>query len=164
MSLTLKHWIFALQLTVACAVTWYISQTLVYGVIDARSGMLGSMWAVISTIFVLKETHAESLSAGLVRVAATVSSVIVCSVYFWLLPFNPVAMVVLIGLGYLIAQSVGRPEDAATTGITIAVVMVVGGMGPETARTEPLLRLVDTLIGSGVAIASAWIVKRLVRR
>jgi uncharacterized membrane protein YccC len=156
MQLQSKHWTYAAELSVACLITWYISQVLFYGLINAHSALLGSMWAVVSTIFVLKETHADSISAGIVRIAATVSSVALCSIYFFILPFHPVPMVLLIALGYLVANAVGRPEDAVTTGITITVVMVIGGIEPATASTEPLLRLADTLIGSAVAIAAAW--------
>ncbi len=163
MHLTRRNWLFALQLVVACAITWFLSSSVIYGVIDIRNEMLGSMWAVIATIFVLRESHAESLKAGLVRVAATLSSVAVCFLYFLFLPFNPLGMVVLIGAGYLIANALGRPEDAVTTGITIAVVMVVGGLEPATAQTEPLFRLFDTLVGSAVAIAIAWSFARFAR-
>ncbi len=156
MHLTRRNWFFALQLVVACTITWFLSSSVIYGLIDIRNEMLGSMWAVIATIFVLKESHGESLKAALVRIAATLSSVAVCFLYFLVLPFNPLGMVVLIGTGYLIANALGRPEDAVTTGITIAVVMVVGGLEPATARTEPLFRLFDTLVGSAVAIAIAW--------
>jgi uncharacterized membrane protein YccC len=161
MRLQRKHWIYAAELSIACLITWYISQVLFYGVINAHSALLGSMWAVVSTIFVLKETHADSISAGIVRIAATVSSVALCSIYFFFLPFHPLPMVVLVAFGYLVANAVGRPEDAVTTGITITVVMVIGGIEPATAETEPLLRLVDTLIGSAVAIAAAWTARKL---
>ncbi len=161
--LTRRNWLFAAQIVVACTVTWFVSSVLIYGAIDIRNEMLGSMWAVIATIFVLKESHAESLKAGLVRIAATLSSVAVCFLYFLFLPFNPLGMVALIGAGYLIANALGRPEDAVTTGITIAVVMVVGGLEPATALTEPLWRLLDTLVGSAVAIAAAWSAARFVR-
>ena len=156
-----KQWIFALQLAVACMITWRVSNELFYSLVATKTDMLGSMWAVISTIFVIRETHTNSLSAGLLRIVATVTSVIICSFYFLFLSFNPVAMVVLIAIGYLVCNAIGRPDDAATTGITITVVMVVGGLEPETAKIEPLLRLADTLIGSAIAIATAWFAKRL---
>ncbi len=156
MHLTRRNWLFALQLTLACSITWFISSVLIYGMVETSNEMLGSMWAVIATIFVLKESHTASLNAGLVRIAATLSSVAVCFVYFLFLPFHPLGMVLLIGAGYLIANALGRPDDAVTTGITIAVVMVVGGLAPSTALSEPLFRLLDTLTGSAVAIAAAW--------
>ncbi|MGB7949313.1 MAG: FUSC family protein [Candidatus Binatia bacterium] len=156
-----RHWIFALQLAAACMITWWVSNGLFYGLVTTKTDMLGSMWAVVSTIFVLRETHTNSLSAGLVRIVATVTSVVICSIYFLFFSFNPFAMVVLIVIGYLVCNAIGRPDDAATTGITITVVMVVGGLESESAKIEPLLRLADTLIGSAIAIATAWFAKRL---
>ena len=101
MHLTRRNWLFALQLTLACSITWFISSVLIYGMVETSNEMLGSMWAVIATIFVLKESHTASLNAGLVRIAATLSSVAVCFVYFLFLPFHPLGMVLLIGAGYL---------------------------------------------------------------
>jgi uncharacterized membrane protein YgaE (UPF0421/DUF939 family) len=155
MRLSRANWIYALALAAACLVTWLISEYAFYRVFDSKLQLLGSMWAVIATIFVLKESRVDSIRAGVIRIAATVSSVVICWLYFLLLPFNPIAMAMLIALGYLVANAVGRPEDAITTGITIAVVMVVGGLDPATASLEPWLRLGDTLIGAAVAVAVA---------
>jgi uncharacterized membrane protein YccC len=153
--------LFALLLGVACVVTWWASNVQFYGHFNADTALLGSMWAVIATIFVLRENHARSLSAGLVRILATVSSAILCSLYFLLLPFSPIGLSVLVALSYLVANAFDRPDDAMTAGITITVVMVVGALNPEKAWLEPLLRLVDTLIGAAVAIAAAFLGKFL---
>ena len=157
MGLTVRHWGFAILLGSACLITWWASNVQFYGYINADTALLGSMWAVIATIFVLRESHSKSLSAGLVRIVATVCSAIICSIYFLLLPFSPVGLVALIALGYLVANALDRPDDAVTSGITITVIMVVGALNPDKAWLEPLLRLVDTLIGSAVAIGAAWI-------
>jgi len=161
MRLRRVHFFFTLLLSMACLVTWWMSNVQFYGYVDAETAMLGSMWAVIATIFVLRESHTKSLSAGLVRIMATVSSIIICSIYFLFLPFSPVGLAALIGLGYVIANALDRPDDAITTGITITVVMVVGALNPDKAWLEPLLRLADTLIGSPVAIAAAFLGKAL---
>lgn len=157
MRITLRQILFALLLGVACLVTWWVSNMQFYGRIDADTALLGSMWAIVATIFVLRESHANSLSAGLVRILATVSSTILCSLYFLLLPFSPIGLAALVALSYLIANAFDRSDDAVTAGITITVVMVVGALNPEKAWLEPLLRLVDTLIGSAVAIAAAFV-------
>jgi uncharacterized membrane protein YccC len=60
-------------------------------------------------------------------------------------------------LSYLVANVVGRPDDALPSGVTISVIMVVGALNPDKAWLEPILRLADTLIGSAVAIAAAFI-------
>jgi uncharacterized membrane protein len=51
----------------------------------------------------------------------------------------------------------GRREDIVTTGITTSVVMVVAAMSPHDAWQQPLLRVVDTVVGIAVGIACRWI-------
>jgi len=63
----------------------------------------------------------------------------------------------LIRIGAIVLTLFGRSEDIITTGITTAVVMVVAGISPEHAWIQPILRLVDTVVGVGVGIAAAWI-------
>jgi hypothetical protein len=63
----------------------------------------------------------------------------------------------LIGIGSIILTLAGRPEDIITSGITTAVVMVVAGISPQHGWEQPILRLIDTLVGIGVGIIGAWI-------
>lgn len=161
MHITRSQLLFAMLLGIACLLTWWMSNVQFYGLVDAETALLGSMWAVIATIFVLRESHIKSLSAGLVRILATVLSTMLCSLYFLLFPFSPIGLAVLVAASYLIANAVSRPEDAMTAGITITVVMVVGALNPDKAWLEPLLRLVDTLIGSAVAIAATFVSRLL---
>jgi hypothetical protein len=69
-----------------------------------------------------------------------------------LFPFQPVGMAALIGLGTVVMMLLGRREDIVTTAITTAVVMVVAGMSPQAAWQQPLLRLVDTIVGIAIGI------------
>jgi uncharacterized membrane protein YccC len=58
----------------------------------------------------------------------------------------------------------GRPGDAVTAGITTAVIMVVAAVSPQHAWQQPILRLVDTVVGVAVGVVAAWTgiqVKRL---
>jgi multisubunit Na+/H+ antiporter MnhB subunit len=50
-----------------------------------------------------------------------------------------------------------RPDDVITTGITTAVVMVVAAISPDHAWKQPILRLLDTIVGVAVGIAGALI-------
>jgi uncharacterized membrane protein YccC len=53
---------------------------------------------------------------------------------------------------------IGRREDVVTAGITTAVVMVVAGQSQGQAWLQPILRLIDTVIGVAVGLAAVWIV------
>jgi uncharacterized membrane protein YccC len=48
-----------------------------------------------------------------------------------------------------------RDDLVVTTGITTAVVLVVAALGPHDAWQQPILRLVDTVIGVAVGIVAA---------
>ena len=50
------------------------------------------------------------------------------------LPFSPMGLVALLGLGTLSMLAFGRREDVVATGITTAVVMVVAAMGPQSSH------------------------------
>jgi len=125
--------------------------------------LLGGMWAVVATIFVFRYSHEESVSAALSRISATLLSFALCFVYLLILPFRPWGMAVLIGIGAIVLALIGRSGDIITAGITITVVMVVAGISPEHAWKQPILRLIDTVVGILVGIVGAWITTTLDR-
>jgi hypothetical protein len=57
----------------------------------------------------------------------------------------------------VIMMSLGRRDDIVTTGITTTVVMVVVAMSPQDAWRQPLLRLIDTVVGIAIGVACKWI-------
>jgi uncharacterized membrane protein YfcA len=59
---------------------------------------------------------------------------------------------------------IGRSEDVITASITTTVVMVVAAISPQHAWTQPILRLIDTIVGIAVGIAGAWIGLKLATR
>jgi uncharacterized membrane protein YccC len=149
--------IYALEMAIACAISYWI---ITYGLapfVDRASDLLGGMWAAVATVFVFRDTHAGSVSAGLSRLLATCVSFALCLLYLLLFPFPAVGMAALIGVGTVVMMLLGRREDIVTTGITTTVVMVVAAMSPHDAWQQPLLRVVDTVVGIAVGIACRWI-------
>jgi hypothetical protein len=61
------------------------------------------------------------------------------------------------GFGAVTMSLLGRSDDIVTTGITTAVVMVVAAISPEQAWKQPILRVVDTIVGAATGVAGAWI-------
>src|SRR5579862_1265371 len=55
-------------------------------------------------------------------------------------------------LAALILNLAGRSEDIATAAIIVTVVLVAGRASPESAWKQPVLRLIDTIIGITVGI------------
>jgi hypothetical protein len=118
--------------------------------------LLGGMWAVVATIFVFRSTCEESVRASLSRMSATSLSFVLCLAYLLVFPFRLWGLILLIALGSIVLALIGRSEDIITAGITTTVVMVLAGISPEHAWKQPILRLIDTLVGIAVGITGAW--------
>jgi uncharacterized membrane protein YccC len=162
--LSLGDVIYALAMAIACAISYWV---MMYGLapfVDRDSDFLGGMWAVVATVFVFRDTRAKSISAGFARLIATCVSFALCLFYLLLFPSQPLGLAALIGIGTLVMIVAGRREDIITTGITTAVVMVVAAMSPHNAWREPLLRLVDTIVGIAVGIGCMQIASFLLAR
>ena len=146
-------------LAISCVVSyWLITHILANTYSISRDDdLLGGMWAVAATIFVYRYSHAESVHAALSRMAATSVSFALCLAYLLIFPFHVWGMAALIGIGAIVVTAMGRADDTITTGITIAVVMVVAALSPHNAWRQPILRLVDTAVGIGVGVAAAWL-------
>jgi uncharacterized membrane protein YccC len=149
--------IYALEMTIACAISYWITTSGLTAFVDKSSDFLGGMWAAVATVFVFRDTRINSMSAGLARLIATCVSFALCLLYLLLFPFQPLGMAALIGVGTVVMMFLGRREDIVTTGITTAVVMVVAATSPHDAWQQPLLRVVDTVVGIAVGIACRWI-------
>jgi uncharacterized membrane protein YccC len=147
---------YALNMAIACLITYWIMTHILSRFVDDSTDFLGGMWAVVATVFVFRESRLRSLSAGIARLIATCVSFALCLIYLLLFPFTPVGMAALIAIGTVVMASLGRRDDIVTVGITTAVVMVVAAMSPSDAWQQPLLRLVDTLVGIAVGVACKW--------
>jgi uncharacterized membrane protein YccC len=133
-------------------ITYVLSQVHSISLADDQ---LGGMWAVIATIFVYRITYKQSVGAALSRLAATIVSFGLCLVYLLVFPFHPLGLAALIGIGTFLLMLMGRDDLIVTTGITTAVVMVVAALSPHDAWQQPILRLVDTLVGVGIGTVAA---------
>ena len=149
--------IHGVMLSLLCVISYgVITQMLSRASSVARDDdLLGGMWAVIATIFVYRFSYDQTIAAALSRIAATSISFVLCLIYLLFFPFDVWGMATLIGVGALVMVWLGRPDDVITTGITTAVVMVVAAISPEHAWKEPILRVVDTIVGAAVGIIGA---------
>jgi uncharacterized membrane protein YccC len=145
-------------LAVACLVTYWLATHLLSRVhsVGRDDDLLGGMWAVLATIFVLRDSFGKSVAAAVSRMAATFVSFVFCLIYLAFLPFHAWALAVLVGASALAVMLLGRPGDAVTAGITTAVIMVVAAISPQHAWQQPILRLADTIVGVVVGAAAAW--------
>jgi hypothetical protein len=150
-------------LAVACLITYELATSALSHVysVSRDDDLLGGMWAVLATIFVLRDSFAKSVAAAVSRMAATLVSVVLCLIYLTFLPFHAWALAVLVGASALVVMLLGRPGDAVTAGITTAVIMVVAAVSPQHAWQQPILRLADTVVGVAVGALAAWGVMRV---
>jgi uncharacterized membrane protein YgaE (UPF0421/DUF939 family) len=152
---------YSLNLAIACLISYWITTTALSGFVGNDNDYLGGMWATVATVFVFRDTRKASLSAGAQRFMATCISFALCQIYLWIFPFEAVGMAALLGIGTLIMKKLGRSEEIVTTAITTAVVMVVAAMDARHAWLQPVLRLIDTVVGIAVGIGAKWIASRL---
>jgi uncharacterized membrane protein YccC len=158
----------ATVLAFACLITYLlVTRVLSRLYATTREGdLVGAMWAVIATIFVIPDGYRQSIAAATSRMSASLVSLVsflICLIYLLILPFHAWALAVLIGASALIVTLIGRPEDAITAAITTTVVMVVAAVSPQRARQQPILRFADTVVGVAVGIAAVWISQRVIR-
>jgi uncharacterized membrane protein YccC len=146
-------------LAVASLVTWVVTTELLSRAyfLSRDDDLLGGMWAVIATVFVVRDSVQQSTAAAVTRMSATLVSFVLCLAYLIFLPFNPFALALLVGASALIVVLLGRPGDAITAGITTTVVMVVAAISPQNAWQQPILRFVDTVVGVAVGVGAAWL-------
>jgi putative flippase GtrA len=152
-------------LGVACFVSYELTAHLLRGVhsVAPSDDLLGAMWAVLATVFVYRGRQTETSAAAISRLAATAVSLALCLIYLLIAPPHPWAMAMLVALGTILVTLAGRPGDSITTGITIAVVMVVAQLEPRNAWEQPILRLADTVVGVIVGVVATWLVRRAPR-
>jgi uncharacterized membrane protein YccC len=154
----------AVIMSAACLIAYWLMTTGLTGFVDTPTDFLGGMWAAISTAFVFRETSSTSLLAGMERLIGTFVSFALCLPYLWIFPATPVGMAVLLGIGTMVMVLLKRRNDIITTAITTIVVMVVAAISPRDDWQQPLLRLIDTVVGIGVGVSFRWIGSSLFRR
>lgn len=155
---------YAIDMAAAAVITYCVMTFVIPFLFDRSTNSVGVLWAVISTVFVFRDTRAHSLSAGLSRLVATFISVALCLIYLALFPANPLAMIALITIGTLLMMLLGRREDIGLTAITTAVILIVAASVPLDAWQQPLLRVMDTVVGIAVGVACKWIASFLFYR
>ena len=148
---------YALDMALACFISYTIVTYVLSPFVDKPDAVLGGMWATVATVFVFRESRVDSLTAGIARLIATCVSFALCLAYLVILPFHPVGLAALLGIGTVIMMYLSRRDDIVTTGITTTVVMVVAAMSPQDAWHQPVLRLVDTVVGIAIGVACKWI-------
>jgi hypothetical protein len=91
-----KDLVYTVEMTIACAISYWIMTSGLARFVDKPSDFLGGMWAVIATVFVFRDLRNNSMCAGLCRMIATSVSFFLCLVYPLVFPFQPIGLAALI--------------------------------------------------------------------
>jgi uncharacterized membrane protein YccC len=148
--------LYAVAMGIACALSYATITQVLARFVDEPTKLLGGMWAVVATIFVFRESRTTTLAAGTARLFATCVSFALCLVYLLIFPVSGPGIAVLIALGTIVMLLLGREEDAVTTGITTAVVLLAAAISSRQAWQQPILRLIDTIVGIVIGVACKW--------
>jgi len=155
---------YGLALALASVMAYEASSVITPLFLHAPADAVDKLWAVISAVFVFRDTRANSLSVGTSRLIATFVSFLLCLIYLSCLPAHPLGMTALIAIGTPIMMLLERRSDVGLTAITTAVVMIVATSKPESAWQQPCLRLMGTTTGIAVGIAFKWVTSFLFYR
>ena len=148
---------YAVDMAIACLMTYWLAIALLPHLLGRPNTAVGVLWAVIATVFVYRDTRAHSVAAGISRLMAAFAACTLCLIYLSLLPATTIAMAALIAIGAMLMILMGRRDEIGLAAATIAVVMIVAMSDPQDAWQQPLLRLLDTVVGVGVGVACKWV-------
>ena len=167
--------VYSIAMALACLISFWIMTHLLNTVVVRDDDLLGGMWAAVATAFVFRDmgpahalvfpdTARASFSAGVARMVATSVSFALCLVYLSLARPSASGMALVLAAGTVVLILIGRRDEIITTAITTIVVMVVAILNPADALSQPLLRLMDTVVGIAVGVACSCVVAFAFRR
>ena len=151
-NISLLDFAYALEMAVAALLSYWAMTAGLTRLVDAPTDLLGGMWAAVSAVLVFREKELDSVSAGIARFIATCVSFALCLPYLWFFPATALGIAVLLAFGTVVMVLLRRRGDIITTGITTVVVMVVATMDPHDSWRQPLLRLLDTVVGISIGV------------
>ncbi|WP_439369664.1 FUSC family protein [Bradyrhizobium sp. DASA03120] len=163
-NITLVDFAYALEMAVAALLSYGAMTAGLTRLVDTPTDLLGGMWAAVAAVFVFRERELDSASAGLARLIATCVSFALCLPYLWFFPATPLGIAILLAIGTVVMVFLRRRGDIITTGITTVVVMVVAIMDPHDSWRQPLLRLLDTVVGIAIGVVCQRIGFHLLQR
>ena len=151
---------YSISMALACLIAYWLMTDVLNKIVSPDDDLLGGMWAAVAAAFVFRDARQASLSAGLSRLIATFISFALCLVYLAIAKPAPLGMALLVAMGTFVLVLINRREEIITTAITTIVVMVVAILDPTDAVKQPLLRMVDTVVGVAVGVGIGAVCNR----
>jgi uncharacterized membrane protein YccC len=164
LQLSMRDLTYTISMSIACLLSYWLTTRLLSSLVAREDDLLGGMWAAIAAAFVFRNEDTNPAMAGAQRLGATLVSFVLCLAYLSLAPPTAAGMAMIVAVGAVILRLLNHRDEIITMAITTIVVMVVAAINPETAGRQPLLRLIDTLVGVAVGIACSWSASRIIAR
>jgi uncharacterized membrane protein YccC len=151
---------------VAVVAACYAAISLVLGPLSVTVADLGlgRMWSVVAGVFVFHLASTETRRQGVVRISATLVSVLVCLGYLALAPTTWWGLSVVVAVSAAVPLVYGRRSDAVTAAITSTVILQVAATTHDVRTVIPLLRLLDTVVGTVVGLVVGALVAAVLHR
>lgn len=117
---------------------------------------VGGLWSVISGVFVMSEKENLTFKSARMRIKASFLGCLIAGAYLYFFSFSVVGFALSIALGVLICHIFRIPDHIKTTGITIAVVVIISVVRDIGPIDNAGLRFAESVIGSLVAVAVGY--------
>ena len=123
-------------------------------------GLPESLWAVMSTLIVMRPNAASTLDAGWARVAGTVTGAFCGVLGVALQQFGTNPLVTMLGIVALLAFASAAAPTWRSAPVAALIVLAAGGLAGHSALQAAGLRVVQIVIGVAVAMAVAVVSSR----
>ncbi len=154
----------AVETALVGIVCFVIGERLSHWVHDGK-GYLDGLWCMVSALVVLQSFIDDALKASKDRVVGTLVaslvSVLICSLF----GYGYLAIFLAIALSAFIMNGLKMADGVRIATATAAVITAYGFINPdESPWLNAAMRSVDTLIGTGVALAVVFLSYKLTLR
>lgn len=143
---------YAVQVALSVLISYLLGQKLSesFSEIDP---IIGALWTVISTIFVLEEGHLETYKASFMRILGSLIGAATSALFLFLMGRTLGALVTCIFFTIVLCSVLKLYSYLKVANISVAVIMIVAELqNPENIWLFSFLRFLDAAIGIGVAI------------
>jgi len=124
--------------------------------VSPATATLGGMWAAISGILVFQGSTDETRASAILRLRGTVVGALVSAAYLLIFPPNPIGTAIAVAVAVLICIAIGLENTMRLAAVTVLIIIVVSSTNP---NIEPilnaLLRVLESALGAGIAVATA---------
>lgn len=142
----------ALQLALV-ALASYASGQAITRYFHNASAETGGMWAVMSAVVVLQQSHAQPLPKAGRQIVATLVGALIGAAYLSTLDFTALGLGLAVFLAVIGCHALRVSAESSLAALSVGVVMVVSSMHPDLHPIQSAaLRFTEACIGTVMAV------------